>query len=206
MTRASLAVAGSAKTGLVQEGAGRCGAAGGVGVERLASGSGPGDGLGMESRCEVLQWRPGEGCSRIAQWRPGHHGRGFFLERSRYGWSSSLRGCDDCFGCIAGQLRRWRGTWASCAWWQLLAFGAWRLGLQGARMSGRCSQVVGGQLLRVMCAVDVWRRSSQREVLIWSCASRLGGQQQRCAARALRALSRNGVLRGESLPQPSSQC
>jgi hypothetical protein len=44
LTRAATAVLGGAKARLVQEGDGRRGAAGGVGVSRLAPGGGPRDG------------------------------------------------------------------------------------------------------------------------------------------------------------------
>jgi hypothetical protein len=50
----------------------------------------------------------------------------------------------------------------------------------------------------VTCGAEVWQLTLQNEVLHWSRASRLGGQRRQCAARALRALSRRGVLSSES--------
>jgi hypothetical protein len=64
----------------------------------------------------------------------------------------------------------------------------------------RLNSHLGGvwEISGVNYGVDVWQRYSQSEVLCWSRASRLGGQWRQCAARALRALSRRGVLSGES--------
>jgi hypothetical protein len=149
----------------------------------------------------------GEGRRRAALWRPGLHGPGSQPDRDlavedlllARAWFRDVSG--DCFGMSVALL------WllavpvelsTSVQEFALAVHGRPAGGAGSAGMPGRRSRAVlwcGGELLGVKCSVDVWQRSSQREVLLCSRASRLGGQRRRSAPRAL---SRRGVLPSES--------
>jgi hypothetical protein len=166
----------------------------GGGVGRLAPGRRPRGRLWHGGAMRGDAAKAGLERKRAALWRSGLHGRGCQPDQDLAVAGLLARawlrdGSGVCFGISMALL------------WLLAVSGVCSQfvgGAGSAGMPGQRSRAVhwcGMELLGVKCGVDVWQRSSQREVLLCSRALRLGGQRRRSAARAL---SRRGVFLGES--------